>query len=440
MSELVEWKEKYGLSYAALIEGARRVGKSTVAEEFAKNNFRSYIKVDFSNITKEMESIFDDISNIDIFFLRLQAYTRVTLYIHESVLIFDEIQLAPKVRQAIKHLVKDGRYYYIETGSLISIKKNIQNIVIPSEEHRIQMFPLDYEEFCWATDNESYNMVRELYSLNRPVGNGVNNKLMRDFRIYMAVGGMPQAVEAYINGKNFEEIDRVKREIIELYKNDLRRIDPSGSLSLLYDAIPSQLALHKNRFILSSALGKRTTKGHYELLAELLDSKTVNICYNVTDPSITLSASKDLTQFKLYPADIGIFTTMIFKNEKETSNNIYSKLLSDKLEANLGYLYESVVAQLIRSSGRELYYHTWDKEKGNRKYEIDFLISSGSKIIPIEVKSSNVNNHDSINAFFEKYKRIIIRQYLLSQKDVSHIEQLLFKPIYMLPYILENPS
>ena len=436
MDELAEWKNRYGISYAVLIEGARRVGKSTVAEEFAKNNFRSYIKIDFSNITKEMENIFDDISNLDVFFLRLQAFTRVTLYIHESVIIFDEIQLAPKVRQAIKHLVKDGRYYYIETGSLISIKKNIQNIVIPSEEHRIQMYPMDYEEFLWATGNNSYDILRNLYALNRPVGNAVNNKLMRDFRIYMAVGGMPQAIEAYVNGKNFEEIDRVKREIIELYKSDLRKISPSGSLSLLYDAIPAQLAMHKNRFVLSTALGKRTTEGHYALLAELLDSKTVNICYNVADPSITLSASKDLTQFKLYPSDIGLFTTMIFKNEKETSNNIYSKLLSDKLEANLGYMYESVVAQLIRSSGRDLYYHTWSKANSTRNYEIDFLISSGTKIIPIEVKSSNINNHDSINAFFEKYSKIIANQYILSQKDVGHSGQLMFKPIYMLPFIL----
>lgn len=437
--QLHEWKEKYSDNYAALIEGARRVGKSTAAEDFARNNFKSYIRIDFSNITGPALQVFDDIADLDYFFLRLQATTGVNLFEKESVIIFDEIQLMPKVRQAIKHLVADGRYYYIETGSLLSIKKNVKNIVIPSEEYRIEMFPMDYEEFLMATGNEnSYSLLRKLYKSNRAVGNQINQKLMRDFRLYMAVGGMPQAVKAFVDGKNFSEIDTVKREILALYKDDFRKVDSSGRISMLYDAIPSQLALAKKRFVISNALGKRTTLKDIELLADLLDSKTVLPCYNVTDPSIALSLTKDPDCFKLYPSDIGLFTTMLFNSESKTSDNIYSKLLSNKLEANLGYLYESVAAQLITSQGRKLYYHSWPKENSKHNYEIDFLLTSHSKITPVEVKSSTTTSHDSLDAFFKKYHGIIYRSYIISQKDVGNDKDIKYKPVYMFPFILEE--
>ena len=247
--KLLEWKKNYGTSYAVLLEGARRVGKSTIVDEFARNEFKTYISVDFSNITSAMSDVFNDVANLEMFFNRLQLITGVTLYKGESAIVFDEIQLAPKVRQAIKHLVADGRYYYIETGSLISIKKNIKDIVIPSEEHRIQMYPMDYEEFMWAIGNNTYDVLRDLYRVNKAVGNDVNRKLMRDFRLYMAIGGMPQSVKAYVDGENFEKIDNIKKEIIALYKDDFRKIDNSGRISKLFEAIPGALSLNKKRFI-----------------------------------------------------------------------------------------------------------------------------------------------------------------------------------------------
>lgn len=437
---LKEWKEKYSEKYAAMLEGARRVGKSTVAEEFAKNNYRSYIKVDFANVSKEVADVFDDISTLDVFFLRLQATTGITLYPGESVIIFDEIQKAPLVRQAIKYLVADGRYNYIETGSLISIKKNVADIVIPSEEYFIQVYPMDYEEFMWAIGNNTYDVLRQLYAVNKPVGNGTNNRLMRDFRIYMSVGGMPQAVEAYVEGKNFEEIDRIKRSILKLYEEDFYKIDSSGRLSKMYYSIPYQLSSNKKRYVISNATGKKVTAKDKEIFSELLDSKTVLICNNVTDPGVSLNATADEDVYKLYLSDIGLFTTMLFNSADKLHTKIYAKLLSDKLEANLGYLYENAAAQIIAASGNRLFYHTWKKEDGIHFYEVDFLVSSNAKIVPIEVKSSNLNNYKSISAFSIKYSSRILKRYLFSQHDVSHKEDLMFKPIYMLPFVMEDLS
>lgn len=436
--ELKDWKENYAPKYSALLEGARRVGKSTVAEEFAKNNYRSYIKVDFANITNELLKVFDDIANLEVFFLRLQAVTDITLYPRESVIIFDEIQRQPKVRQAIKYLVADGRYDYIETGSLISIKKNVENIVIPSEEHRISVYPMDYEEFMWAIGNDTYDRLREFYKLGIEVGNDVNRKLMRDFRIYMAVGGMPQAVDAYINGKNFTEIDRIKRDIITLYIDDFKKIDSSGLIGKMYESIPSQLATDKKRYLISQATGKRKTKKDRERLSDLIDSKTVLPCYNTRNPSVALSQTKDDDTFKLYLSDIGLFTTMIFKASARTGENIYSKLLSDKLPADLGYLYENAAAQIIASTNTELYYHTWRKENSTHSYEVDFIVQKDTKIVPLEIKSSASKKHESIDNFHTKYSKHVSEMYLFSQKDVGHDKELKLKPIYMLPFVLED--
>ena len=438
IEELSVWKANYAPKYAALLEGPRRVGKSTAAEEFAKENYKTYIKIDFANITRELLAVFDDIANLEVFFLRIQAMTNVTLYKRESVIIFDEIQRQPHVRQAIKYLVADGRYDYIETGSLISIKKNVKNIVIPSEEHKISVHPMDYEEFMWAIGNNTYDSLRELYRLNTAVGDGVNRKLMRDFRIYMAVGGMPQAVEAYVNGKNFAEIDRIKRGIINLYIDDFKKIDSSGYIGKMYEAIPSQLATDKKRYILSKATGKRKTDRDIERLSDLLDSKTVLACHNITNPSVALSQTKDENIFKLYLTDIGLFTTMIFKAAPKTGESIYSKLLSDKLPADLGYLYENMVAQIIASTNRDLYYHTWEKKNSSQYYEIDFVLQDGTKIMPLEVKSSASKKHASLDDFCLKYSKHASEPILLSQKDVGKDEKIKLKPIYMLPFILED--
>lgn len=421
-----------------LLEGARRVGKSTIAEAFAQNEYESYILIDFAQITKDVKAVFDDIANLDLFFLRLQAVTGVALKKGKSVIIFDEVQLMPEVRQAIKYLVRDGRYHYIETGSLISIKKNVKNIVIPSEEYKIPVYPMDYEEFLWAAGKDTYTLLKQIYETGAPIGNAVNRTLMRDFRLYMAVGGMPQAVEAYLEGRNFAEIDFVKREIISLYKDDFRKIDPSGRISAIYESIPSQLALKKKRFVLSAATGKKKTSKDEELLADLIDSKTVIPCFNVTAPGIALSQSRDPDNFKLYLADTGLFTTLMFNHESRVYADIYTKLLSDKLDADLGYMYENAVAQTIRASGRETYYHTWTPEGSNHSYEIDFLLTDRTKLIPVEVKSSDANRHKSMDAFCEKYSGVISRRILFSQKDIGHQGMLEFMPIYLAPVILNG--
>ena len=437
-NDLLEWKEKYSKKYAAMLEGARRVGKSTIAEEFARSNFKTYIKIDFANVTKEILSVFEDIANLDLFFLRLQTVTNITLYKNESVIIFDEIQRQPLVRQAIKYLVADGRYSYIETGSLISIRQNVQNIVIPSEEYFIQVYPMDYEEFLLATENTTYNVLRELYKTGKPVGEQVNRKLMRDFRIYMAVGGMPQAVDAYVNGANFEEVDKVKRGILKLYEEDFYKIDKTGRLSKMYNSIPTQLSLNKKRYVISSATGKRTTEKDKEIFSELIDSKTVLISYNTTDPSISLSATATEDSYKMYLADTGLFTTLLFNSADKLHEKIYAKLLSDNLDTNLGYLYENVAAQVIAANGNKLFYHTWKKNDDVHDYEVDFLLASNAKLVPIEIKSSTVNNHKSITEFASKYSKKVYKQFLFSQKDVDHKDQLLYKPLYMLAFVLED--
>ncbi|MGN0244580.1 MAG: ATP-binding protein [Lachnospiraceae bacterium] len=435
--KLLKWKNEWNGKYACLLEGARRVGKTTIAEEFARNEYESYILIDFSNVSKEIIAIFDDISKLDLFFLRLQMETGVTLIDRKSVIIFDEIQLFPRARQAIKHLVKDGRYDYIETGSLISIKKNVKDILIPSEEHKINVYPMDYEEFLWATGGNP-DIIRNAYRSNIALGNAINRSAMRDFRIYMAVGGMPQAVDSYIRSNNFEQVDQVKREIIELYYDDLKKIDSSGRLSDIYKSVPSQLAQKKKRFVISAATGKQKTRKDEERLHELIESKMVLPCYNVRNPEISLSQTKDINNFKLYLSDIGLFTTMMFNDTENGREDIYKKLLSDKLDADLGYLYENAVAQIIKSYNRELYYHTWKKKDSTHYFEVDFLLTSRNKIIPIEVKSSSVRNHESIDEFAVKYSKYVGERYLVSQKDVGTNGMLKLKPIYMVPNIVEE--
>lgn len=434
--KLLEWKEKYADKYAVMLEGARRVGKSTIAENFAQNEYKSYILIDFSKATDTIRSCFDDIGNLNVFFLRLQAETGTTLYEHESLIIFDEVQLFPKARQAIKHLVADGRYSYLETGSLISIRKNVKDILIPSEEMKIQVFPMDYEEFCDATGG-NFELLRQIFGSKRAIGQATNRKLMRDLRVYMAVGGMPQAVEAYINGKNFSEIDMIKRQIISLYEEDFKKIDPSGRISALYHAVPAQLAKDARKYRITTAIGKRNNTKADELLYELIDSKTVLPCYNSTDPRASLADTKDFSSYKLYLSDTGLFVTLMFIDRPATENKVYAKLLSDKLPANLGYLYENLVAQIIAASGRELYYHTWEKDGSTHYYEVDFLISDGSKIDALEIKSSGSGKHESIREFCRKFSQNINRAYLISQKDVGNEENLLLKPFYLVPFLTE---
>lgn len=436
--KLLDWKKNYADRYAVLLEGPRRVGKSTIAEQFAKKEYKSYVLIDFAKASDNLLACFNDISDPDLFFLRLQSTTGVDLIKHKSLVIFDEVQLFPKARQAIKYLVQDGRYHYLETGSLISIKKNVSDILVPSEEMKIQVTPMDFEEFSWAAQNVNYELLRQVYDSGKALGQAVNRKLMRDLRIYMAVGGMPQAVDAYISGKNFSEIDAVKRNIIKLYEDDFKKLDGSGRLSAIYRSIPSQLARGVKKYSVSFATGNRKATKDEERIYDLIDSKTVIPAYDTTDPRVSLSSAKNFDNFKLYLTDTGLFVTLMFIDRPSTENDIYEKLLSDKLPANLGYLYENMVAQMIEASGRELFYHTWSKPQSTHYYEIDFLISEGAKVNAIEVKSSGTGKHESITEFGKKYSKNLKESVVFSQKDSGREGELRFLPFYLAPFLIET--
>lgn len=435
-SKLLEWKQESNGKTAILIEGARRVGKSTVAEEFAKREYKSYILIDFSKASKEVRELFEDVSDLNYVFLRLQLIYKTDLHERDSVIIFDEVQLCPKARQAIKHLVQDYRYDYIETGSLISIQKNIKDILIPSEERKISMFPMDYEEFLWAIgDTTTSKLLESVFESRISVGEAVNRKLMRDFRLYMLVGGMPQAVNAYLETNNFRKVDEIKRDILKLYEDDFKKIDTSGRISMLFDAIPAQLNTNASRYQVSSVLSGERAESVLGLIADMVDSKTVHIAYHANDPNVGLANAKDLRRFKLFLADTGLLTTLIFKDKDFTENIIYEKLLSDKLGVNLGYVYENVVAQILTANGHALYYYTFLNEKTRHNYEIDFLLSKKNKICPIEVKSSGYGIHKSLDAFSEKYSERILEKYLVYTKDLNKDKDIMMIPVYMLPFL-----
>ena len=364
--EILEWKEKRSNKYALLIKGARRVGKSTIAEEFAKNEFKSYILIDFAHTSNEIIELFDDTYNLDFFFLKLQQLTGVRLYKNESVIIFDEVQLLPKARQAIKYLVADGRYKYIETGSLLSIKKNTRDILIPSEEHKISMYPMDFEEFLWAIgDDITADTIKMLLKNKKAAGNAMHRNLMRVFRLYMLIGGMPQAVETYIEQNNLQAVDEVKREIVDLYEEDFTKIDGTGLAGDIYDAIPANLSSNASRYVLSNAREGTRAEQVRELIPDMLSSFTVNIAYHANNPGVGMSLTKDSGRYKLFLSDVGLFVTLAFKDKNYTDNVIYNKLLSDKLDANLGYIYENVVAQMLTAKGNNLFYYTMDSDTSN---------------------------------------------------------------------------
>lgn len=435
-NRMLAWKNERKGSTALLVKGARRVGKSTLVEQFAKEQYRSYILVDFAHAPKNVTDLFEDMYDLDFFFMQLQIRYGITLHQRESVIIFDEVQLQPLARQAIKYLVKDGRYDYIETGSLLTIKKNVQNIVIPSEETRLTLFPLDYEEFRWAMEDDmSCSFIRMNLEKVHPLGDVAHRKLMRDFRLYLLVGGMPQSVNAYIESKNLSKVDTVKREILELYEDDFRKIDKSGNISLLFDSIPAQLSKNATRYVASSVIERTTKMKMSEYISELSESMTVNIAYHANDPSVGLSLHKDPERYKLFVADTGLFVTLAFKDKDFTENIIYEKMLSDKLSADLGYIYENAIAQMLKTSGNELFYYTFKRETSNHPYEIDFLISKKNKICPIEVKSSGYKSHVSLDAFCEKYPDRIFDRYLLYTKDVDKEQALKCLPVYMTPFL-----
>ena len=434
--KLLEWKTESDGRTALLIEGARRVGKSTVVEEFAKNEYESYILIDFSRASKAVKELFEDISDLDYLFLQLQLQYKVDLHERRSLIIFDEVQQCPLARQAIKALVADHRYDYVETGSLISIKRNVKDILIPSEERKISMYPMDHEEFLWAVgDISTIPLLKKVFDSGKPVGAQIHRKLMRDFHLYMLVGGMPQAVNEYIETNNFRKVDQIKRDILNLYEDDFKKIDPTGKLSSLFDAIPAQLNKNASRYQVSSVLNGERAENILESIAELKDSKTVLVSYHSNDPNAGMSNNKDLGKFKLFLSDTGLFTTLMFKDRDFTENIIYEKLLNDKLSANLGYLYENAVAQILTANGDALFYHTFMNESTRRNYEIDFILARKNKVCPIEVKSSGYKTHSSLDAFSRKFSDRILDKYLIYTKDFAKDEDIFCLPTYLVQFL-----
>ena len=435
--KMLQWKKERDGKTALLIKGARRVGKSTIAKEFAQKEYDSYIVVDFADAPTAVWEAVKNIADRNNFFLQLQFIYGVTLYERRSVIIFDEIQKCPEARQAIKYLVQDHRYDYIETGSLLSIKKNTENIVIPSEETRLTLYPLDYEEFRWALgDDSTIPLLQQAFQSKKALGDGVCRKLLRDFRLYMLVGGMPQAIDTYLETNNLSSVDEKKREIIELYNDDFFKIDPSGKAAKLFSAIPSQLSKNASRYQETSVLGRTEDKEKMEeLLRNLEDSLTVNFAHHANDPNVGMPLHADYSQYKMYMGDTGLFVTLAFWDKEVTDNVIYQKLLSDKLSTDMGYVYENVVAQMLTSAGNRLFYHTWPTESGKHNYEIDFILSRGSKIDPIEVKSSSYKTHASLDAFKRKFSDRIGHSYLVYAKDLQKNQDTLLVPTFMTMFL-----
>lgn len=434
---ILKWKEEKNGETALLIKGARRVGKSTIAREFARREYKSYIEINFAKVGTGIRDLFENMTDLDFIFLRLQAIFNVKLEIRKSVLIFDEIQKCPKAREAIKFLVEDGRYDYIETGSLLSIRKNKRGIIIPSEETRITMYPLDFEEFLEAIgENQIFPLLRYSFEHLRQLGDATHRKIMRLFRLYMLVGGMPQALNKYIDTNNLAEVDNVKREIIELYIDDLREVDESGRASRIFETIPAELAKGKLRFNVGSVIDNASSLNLDSTWKDLEDSLTVNISYKCTDPNVGMSMHKDYSYFKLYLGDTGLFVTLSFWDQDVADNIIYTKLLSDKLSANLGYIYENIVAQMLKAAGKSLFYYIFPADaEAKNSYEIDFLTTAGTKLLPLEVKSSGYKTHKSLDKFFEKFHDRINTSVLLYTKDLAKEGNTLYLPIYMTPLL-----
>lgn len=425
----MHWKENWAKSRALLVQGARRIGKSTIVEEFARNEYASYILINFQSDIHKVKPLFDDITNLDTFFRNLSLIYGTRLIPHESVIVFDEIQLFPTARQAIKQLVADGRFHYMETGSLITLRQNVEKILIPSEERCINMYPMDFEEFLWARgDDISADFIREAFTSRTPLGQVAHRKLLNDFRLYMAVGGMPQAIAELLESNDFSRIDEVKRDILSLYHNDLKKLDSSHRLStsLILDALPSELSSH-SRLFKATALGKNArVSRNYNSFEAIKDSMIVNIAYNCTDPNFSFSLNKDISSQKIFMGDTGLLVTQIFRNsDAPIENSIYTKLISDRIGLNLGAVFENIVAQTLRSNGHDLYFHSFEH------HEIDFMLSKGKKILPIEVKSSAYKTHRSLDVFSEKFSDRILESYVVYAKDVRQETGVTYIPFYM---------
>ena len=443
IDKLEEWQKRSGGTTAIMIDGARRVGKSYIVEEFAKTHYDSYILIDFYLQDKIVKDLFEDeITNLDNFFLLLQNYFHTELHKRKSVIIFDEVQAYPRARSMVKYLVKDGRYDYIETGSLLSIKKNTENIMIPSEEESVKLYPLDFEEFLWAIgEEELMNYVRECYDNKRALGQAMHRKIMTLFRQYLIVGGMPQAVEKYLETKNFKEVDIVKRTILKLYREDIMKHAGKDADRVLrvFDSIPAQLLSTNKRFQLSDIDNSSTARyrNYEEALFWLNEAMTVNFCFNTTEPTVGLRSREDRSDFKCYLGDTGLLLSHTFNEKTLSSEEIYNKILFDKLEFNNGFIAENIVAQALRSGGNDLYYYANNsRDNVEDRMEIDFLIAknkitSRHNITPIEVKSSNNYTITSLKKFIKKYPTQLDKPLVLHTGDLQEKDDILYIPLYM---------
>ncbi len=434
--DLVAWKNNSQGRSAIVIDGARRVGKSYIAKAFAKAEYRSYILIDFGNAPKDVLDLFDnDSADLDLFFAKLAAFYATPLHRRESLIIFDEVQQYPRARQLIKYLVADGRYDYLETGSLIRLKKNVQDIIIPSEEEHLEMFPLDFEEFLWAMGDEAtYPLIRCCFEAKKPLGAPLHRKVMNDFRQYLLVGGMPQSVLAYRDGKDFEASDIAKRRILKLYRDDVAKFAAGyeDKVFAIFDNIPGQLSKREKKYRLSS-LGKQARFRTYEdSFVWLHEAMVVNTCFNATDPHIGLALSADNTTQKCYMADTGLLVTHTFRDKKFTDNDLYKAILFDKLNINEGMLAENVVAQMLRPGRERLYFYSRaDNLHRENQMEIDFLIATEQKISPVEVKSGDYRSHSSLDKFRRHFSSVLGDAYILYPKDVMVRDGIIHLPLYM---------
>ena len=441
--KLLEWKELSAGESAVMLEGARRIGKSTIVEEFAKREYDDYMILDFAKENKDIRNNFiENMDDLDTFFRNLFLLKRKSLKGKRCVIIFDEVQMFPIARQAIKYLVADGRYDYMETGSLISIKKNVTGILIPSEEYQIKMYPMDFEEYLWAIeDTVTYDAIKEAFEKRKPLGDAVHRKIMKTFRTYMAVGGMPQAVDAYVRGKTFAQIDFVKRNILRLYEEDLAKYDDENreKASIIYKTIPEQLENKNSHFKFSLVDKNARYQNYVDAVSFISKSMIGNECINVTKPEVTLELFSDRSNFKLYMGDTGLLVSQIMMYQDESDNDLYKALIFDDLGINQGMILENMVAQMLRASGHELYFHEYlyqpETSEREKKYEIDFVTVKKKKICPIEVKSSNYKSHKSFDYLIKKYQLKIQDRYIIYTKDLKYEDGIMYIPVYMTMFI-----
>lgn len=438
-AKLLHWKKLAAGTSAVLLEGARRIGKSTIVEEFAKNEYDDYMILDFARENKDIQNLFiDNMDDMDSFFRNLFLLKGRDLKGNKCVLIFDEVQLFPQARQAIKYLVADGRYDYIETGSLISIRKNIKNILIPSEEYRIKMFPMDFEEYLWALgDTITFDAIKSSYEKRKPLGDSIHRKIMKKFRTYMVIGGMPQAVSAFVEGKTFAQIDFIKRNILSLYEEDLAKYDRDNreKASVVFRTIPEQLENKNSHFKFSLIEKNARYQNYVDAVSFISESMMGNECINVTKPEVALELFADRSNFKLYMGDTGLLVTQIMKSRNDTDENLYKALIIDNLGINQGMIIENIVAQMLRASGHELYFHEYlytpEDSAREKKYEIDFITVKKKKICPIEVKSSGYMSHKSFDYLTKKYQMKMQERYIIYTKDLKYQDEIMYIPIYM---------